>query len=66
MVGIKGSGHLGEVSRRLLALGMVFSSGKKRTGDRWGCCLQIEELRLWKVIWPGREYMEEEAKWVLG
>ena len=40
--------------------------GKLGTGDGWGCHLQRQAVRSWKIKGPERECIEGEGKWAFG
>ena len=40
--------------------------GKLGTGDGWGCHLQRQAVRSWKIKGPEREGIEGEGQWAFG
>lgn len=67
MVNVKGSEDIGGRYPGGCWHMRVSSSGRQLgTGDRWGCHLQRQEVRSWKIKGPERECIEGEGKWAFG
>lgn len=67
MVDVKGSDDIGgRYPGGWWHMRVSSSGGKLGTGDRWGCHLQRQAGRSWKIKGPERECIEGEAKWAFG